>query len=143
MLLRAVVDVNVLVSAGIGREGPPAQIVRACLEGAFEIVVSPALLAELDRVLAYPRVAERCDAADVGQLRDALDRAAVHVDDPPTQQHIPADPADDYLVTLAIAAGAHVIVSGDRHLLDAPLGEGAPQVLGPAAFVALVGALPE
>jgi putative PIN family toxin of toxin-antitoxin system len=135
-VLRAVVDVNVLVSAAIGRESPPTKVVRACLAGAFELVVSAALLAELDRVLATPRIAGRLERDDVERLRAALERAAIHVDDPPAERVVPDDPDDDYLVALARAGRAQVIVTGDRHLLD--LETLRPPALDPRRFLELL-----
>ncbi len=135
-MLRAVLDVNVLVSAAIGREGPPARLVRACLEGAFELIVSPRLLDELERVLARPRIAGRLDPVDVGRVREALGRAAIRFDDAPAGQAITADPDDDYVVVLARAGGARVIVTGDLHLLDLDGLE--PPALTPRAFLDVV-----
>ncbi len=53
--------------------------------------------------------------------------------DPPAQRGLTADPHDDYLVALARATHASVLVSGDRHLLDLVAPE--PPVLSPRAFV--------
>ncbi len=139
-MLRAVVDVNVLVSAAIGRAGPPARIVLACLAGAFELVTSPMLVAELDRVLRDRRVSGRISAPDLVRLREVLARAALQMDDPEPEHVVDADPADDYLVALARSAGARVIVTGDRHLLD-PAGL-SPPALDPATFQALVERIP-
>jgi predicted nucleic acid-binding protein len=46
------------------------------------------------------------------------------------------DPDDDYLIALALAARAHVVVSADAHLLDIP----APPVgiATPHAFLSLL-----
>ena len=40
------------------------------------------------------------------------------VADPPAMRVVPDDENDDYLVALAQAGDAHVIVTGDGHLLD-------------------------
>lgn len=53
--MRAVVDVNVLISALLTRQGNPAWVIQAWLGGAFELVVSPLLLDELERTLAIRR----------------------------------------------------------------------------------------
>ena len=135
-MLRAVVDVNVLVSAAIGREGPPEHLVDACLQGAFELIVSPTLLTELDRVLAAPRIAARLDPGDLERLRRALERAALHIADPEIDRIVEADPNDDYLVALARTGEAHVIVTGDRHLLD--LDGLRPPALDPRRFLAVL-----
>jgi uncharacterized protein len=53
--MRIVVHTSTLVS-GFGWGGPPGQVVGAVLSGQAALVTSPALLAELARVLAYPKL---------------------------------------------------------------------------------------
>jgi predicted nucleic acid-binding protein len=54
-VLRAVLDANVYVSAAIRPEGPPGLVIRRLLDAAaFEAVLSPAIVAEGLRALAYP-----------------------------------------------------------------------------------------
>ncbi len=108
---------------------------RAWLDGAFELVVSVLLLAELERAQAEPKQRERINPAEVRELVDLLRREAQTVgdpDDPPSLRS--ADPGDDYLIALAAAAPA-AIVSGNRHLLD--LAQRLP-VYSPAEFLALL-----
>ena len=61
-LVRAVVDVNVLISATLSARGPSAEILRNNRDGAFELVVSELLIAELTRALAYPKLRKRIPA---------------------------------------------------------------------------------
>ncbi len=138
-MLRAVVDVNVLVSAALSPEGSPAAVVGAWRSGRFELVASPALLAELEDVASRPRLSTRL--GDAGRaLIDLLRANAIQVDDPPAERSVPGDAGDDYLVALARATGAIVIVTGDQHLLEL---EGLrPPALEPAAFVTFLERLP-
>jgi predicted nucleic acid-binding protein len=50
--VRAVLDTNVLISAFLSPQAAPARAIRAWLDGRFELIVSPLLLAELERALA-------------------------------------------------------------------------------------------
>lgn len=135
--MRAVLDPNVIVSATLSRSGTPANVLRAWLEGAYEMVVSPSLLSELERVLNYPKIARRVTRREADQLLDLLRRQAQPVDDPEDPPAIKSpDPDDDYLISLAGAARA-VIVSGDTHLQS--LADQIP-VYTPAAFLALLSA---
>jgi uncharacterized protein len=114
--LRVVLDVNVLVSALLSRAGAPGRLIALWLEGAFELVVSEELLAELGRALAYPKLREyisREDAADFIALLRATASMLAEAERP---DHITRDPGDDYLLALA-KASASVLVSGDRDLL--------------------------
>jgi uncharacterized protein len=133
--VRAVLDVNVIISALLAPTGSPAKVVRSWLDGAFELIASDALLAELGRALAYPKVRTRVRAAEAQELVDLLRRSAEMIDDPAEPPAVrSADPGDDYLIVLAAVAKA-VIVSGDRHLLVL-----APQVpvFSPAEFLRLL-----
>jgi putative PIN family toxin of toxin-antitoxin system len=131
--MRAVLDANVLISAILSRRGTPAALLLAWQAGAFELIVSPLLLAELRRALAYPKLARLVPAADAEAYVDWLSRSARVAGDPPGPPPIrSSDPADDYLITLAAAERA-VLVSGDAALSS--LAHRIP-VRTPAAFLA-------
>lgn len=131
--MRAVLDVNVLVAAVLSGRGAPARLLEMWLEGTFELVVSPGLLAELEAVLAYPRVRAHVTAEEARRLVALLEAGALMVRDPSEQPPVsPSDPDDAYLVALPAAAGA-VLVTGDVGLLA--LGAGGFPVLSPGAFL--------
>lgn len=133
--MRAVLDPNVIVSAALSRSGTPAKVLRAWLEGAYEMVVSPSLLSELERVLDYPKIALHVTRREAEELLDLLRRRAETIEDPEDLPTITSpDPDDDYLISLAEAARV-VIVSGDAHLQG--LAERIP-VYTPAGFLALL-----
>jgi uncharacterized protein len=114
--VRAVLDANVLISAVLSPRGTPARLLLTWQAGAFELVVSPLLLAELRRALAYPKLAKLVPPADADAFAAWLGRAAQLAADPPGPSPVRSeDPADDYLIALAAASRA-VLVSGDRHL---------------------------
>ena len=132
--MRAVLDPSVIVSALISPQGTPAKIFREWLQGGYDLVVSPLLLAELERVLGYPKLRERVSKEGL-ELIELLRRGADMRADP---SHTPpvrsADPGDDYLIVLASASRA-ALVSGDRHLLS--LSPDLP-VYAPAQFLELI-----
>ena len=133
--MRAVLDPNVLVSAVLSRGGTPAALLRAWLEGGFELIVSSALLGELERVLCYPKIATRISPDEARELLDVLRLQAGIIEDPDSAPLVRSpDPRDDYLICLGEAATA-VIVSGDSDLLG--LADQIP-VYTPMAFLALL-----
>lgn len=137
-MLRAVVDANVLISAMISQAGAPARILDAWRAGAFEMIASQQLFAEVDRVLQRPHVHARVAVA-AGTTVPLLHADAVVIEDPPAARVVPSDPDDDYLVALALAGGANVIVTGDKDLLEAEVGV---RVMSPREFAALLETLP-
>jgi putative PIN family toxin of toxin-antitoxin system len=113
-VLRVVLDANVLISGLIGREDrAPRQLLDAWREARFELVVSPLLLAELRRVLAYPKL-ERWAGEDRGLawIAGVTDRATLLADPggPPIGFQ---DPKDEYLIALGRSADVDYLVSGD------------------------------
>jgi putative PIN family toxin of toxin-antitoxin system len=54
--VRAVLDVNVIVSSLLSPQGTPSRIVDAWQDGHFDLLVSPHLMAELQRTLTYPKL---------------------------------------------------------------------------------------
>jgi len=130
--VRAVLDPNVIISALLSPSGSPAGVVRAWLDGGYELVVSPLLLGELERALGYPKLRARVTKAETLEVIELLRRGGDLCDDPTGPPPVrPPDPGDEYLVALA-AANQALIVSGDRHLLG--LSDSMP-VYMPAAFL--------
>ncbi len=115
--MRAVLDPNILIAALLSPSGAPARIINRWLGGEFELVVSEALLSELERALAYPKLRRRIPADDAAELVSVLRVAAILADDPEAGAHRSADPEDDYLLALAESERS-VLVSGDQHLLE-------------------------
>jgi putative PIN family toxin of toxin-antitoxin system len=133
--VRAVLDPNVIISALLSPEGAPAQAVRAWIQGEFELVVSPLLLQELSRALAYPKLRKRVRQHEADRLLEWLGSTATMAADPEFEASIRSpDPGDDYLIALAEAERA-ALVSGDQHLLG--LAEDLP-VFSPARFLDLL-----
>ena len=118
--MRAVLDPNVVISALISSSGSPARVLKAWFDGAFELVISPNLLSELRRALAYPKLSTRITSEEAAEMLELLRLGAEMHEDPqmPPLVHS-SDPGDDYLIALAAEAGA-ILVSGDKHLLELP-----------------------
>ena len=115
--MRAVLDPNVLISALLSRDGVPAQVLRAWLDGFFELIVSDRLLNELERALSYPKLRKRVEPSEAIEFSELLRRGARLLDDPADAPSVRSpDPGDDYIIALAETAQA-MIVSGDKHLL--------------------------
>ena len=115
--MRAVLDPNILVAALLSRRGAPAQIINRWLAGDFELVISEALLTELERALSYSKLRSRIPADEAGAFIAILRQGAVVATDPQEPPRRSSDPGDDYLLALAEQERA-VLVSGDEHLLE-------------------------
>jgi uncharacterized protein len=137
-LLRAVADVNVLVSAVRTPNGRCGQLLEAAIEGRWRLVMSMSLFEELEDVLARPAFKDVLGHAALDRFLAGLLAIAEWVPDPAaTLASATRDPDDDYLVALARAAGVDVLVSGDRDLTDLPATE--PPIETPAQFALRLG----
>lgn len=114
--MRAVLDPNVLIAALLSASGAPARLVSRWLAGELELVVSEALLAELGRALAYPKIRARIADDEALAFVELLRQTARLASDPEATARRSSDPGDDYLLALAESERA-VLVSGDQHLL--------------------------
>ena len=129
--MKVVLDTNVLVS-GILFTGPPHQILLAWSEGRFELVLSADIHAEYRRVARelqrqYPTV-------DIDAVLDVVLLNATAFDPAPLDAPVCADPDDDKFLACALAGGATMIVSGDKHLRNVT-GYRGIEVLRPGAFL--------
>ena len=137
MTPRAVLDTNVIVS-GLGWPGPPAAILDAALDGRLVLVSSPPLLAELRRVLGYPKLAKVIEEGT--RLADLIEASSVVVL-PAHVFAVVADESDNRILEAAVQGAADYVVSGDAHLLGLGSFQGI-LVMAPAGFVASVLAPP-
>lgn len=108
-----------LVSAFIA-DGPPSRVLEAALDGRLELIVPRVVLDELARVF---RLKLGFDEARTEAAVRRVETAAVAVAETPDDvESVTGDEADDRIVAAAVAAGAEILVTGDRlHLL--PLAE--------------------
>lgn len=122
-----------LISGLISGKGAPRSLLWLWLEGSFELIVCPALLAELERVLLRPKFRPYVTAQEVRAYVAMLRRLSSVEPDPEVTVGLTPDPGDDYLVALARATEAHFFVSGDPHLTE--LKQARPPVVTPRAFL--------
>jgi putative PIN family toxin of toxin-antitoxin system len=133
--VRVVLDPNVIISALLSPAGAPARVLLAWQEGEFELIASQPLLAEVERALAYPKLAKRVEKEDAVAVVSWLGRSATIVVDPAQAPSVRSvDPGDDDLIALAVSERA-LLVSGDKHLLE--LGDRIP-IVSPAAFLEML-----
>jgi putative PIN family toxin of toxin-antitoxin system len=112
--VKIVLDTNVFVS-GVFFSGPPYQILRAWKNQELQIVVSQEILDE------YYRVGEELSAqfpeTDLNPVLELVATRAELIEAAKLDEAVCDDPDDDKFFECAIAGGANLIVSGDKHLL--------------------------
>ena len=129
--MKVVLDTNVVVSAAFFG-GQPRAVLAAWAEGRLAVVVTPTIFDEYLRVcdrlrITYPE-------ADYQALLLELLAHGSLIPDPERGESITADPDDDKFMRCAAIANA-IVVSGDRHLLDAD-GWNSVRVMTPSEILA-------
>ena len=112
-MIRVVLDTNVYISA-LMFGGPPGSLLDLALLQSFLLVISPALLDELDEKL---RLKFEVAAEDVAIIRAKLESIAEIVSPDIVLHVMEDDPDDDRVLECALKGSADYIVTGDRHLL--------------------------
>jgi putative PIN family toxin of toxin-antitoxin system len=132
-LRRVVIDTNVVVSAFVFRSGTLAWLRESIVNGTLTPVVSDETLAEIVRVLAYPRF--ELTAEDRENIITHYMEHAEAVKQPRTRARLPQcrDPHDEIFIRLAHVAHADTIITGDDDLLTLAPDSRIP-ILSPAAF---------
>jgi putative PIN family toxin of toxin-antitoxin system len=137
--VRAVIDTNVLLS-GLLWHGAPHALLQVVRDGSLILVSSPALLAELERVIERPKFDAILTRSTTSRDRSLaeLRQLAEIVEPAPLPQPVCRDPDDDAVLALALATQADLIVSGDDDLLALGQFQGIP-IVAPALALQLAG----
>jgi uncharacterized protein len=118
-VIRVVLDTNVTISAFLWH-GPPRRILELALDTQVQLINSEALLAELEDVISRKKFNQRLRA--IGRTAQSLledYRLLVEVVEPISISSVTLDDPDDLQVLeCALGGNAHIIVSGDHHLLS-------------------------
>jgi len=130
-MIRVVADTNVYVSALLFG-GAPEEVLLLARTGSISLHSSAAIQEELNRVLA---VKFGWESSQVRAAQAALGRFTVAEIPKTVVKAVSEDDSDNRVLECALAAQAHVIVSGDRHLRKLRNFQGIP-ILSPREFLA-------
>jgi putative PIN family toxin of toxin-antitoxin system len=121
----ALLDTNIWVSGFLVPQGHSAKVIRAWREQKFVVVVSEALLREIEAVLSRPRIRKKFVVSDeAGAVLIQTIRQHAKIVEPTGKLKICRDPKDDAILETAILGGARYTVSRDEDLTrDAHLRE--------------------
>lgn len=137
--MRIVLDANIYISALISQSGNPYQIIERWQRYEYDVLISTAILAEIGRVLRYPRIVKRHHLGEPEILRylEFIRKFGIIIVPDETITAIEDDETGNRYLECAVAGKARYIVTGDEHLLKAQQFRGI-FVLKPAEFVALL-----
>jgi putative PIN family toxin of toxin-antitoxin system len=133
-----VLDTNIWLSAFLSPRGLPGRLVTLVRMGMIQAVSSPKLWAELTRAADYDRV--RIPLQRKGLWEDTRRFLASHpkvtlvASVEPSENWLPKDPDDNWVIQCAVTAKADRIVSGDKPLLELEIVQGV-KIVTPRALV--------
>ena len=118
MPVKAVIDTSVMVSAAFAKEGPAKELRDMIADGRFTLVASKGIMAELYRVLHYPRILKQFEPGieDIEEFIGMVMEKASITEGGYAIHKIEDDPTDDIFLACAMEAEADYIVSRDPHL---------------------------
>ena len=118
--MRITVDTAILVRANAKANGPAKALLDTIERCGSVLVLSPYLLQEVERVLAYPRMQAiyKLNEMEVQQHVDYLTSFAEIVTPAQGPPVVHADPDDDPVIYTAVAGGADVVCTLDKHFYE-------------------------
>jgi putative PIN family toxin of toxin-antitoxin system len=117
-VLKAVIDTSVMVSVAFPKGQLARELRDMIADGAFTLVTSKEIMAELYRVLHYPRILKQFHASkdDIDEFIGMIMEHALLAKGRYSLHEIKEDPSDDMFLACAMDAKADFIVSRDPHL---------------------------
>ena len=129
--MKVVVDTNVVIS-GVFFGGMPSRILEVWRDKRIDVVVSPDILEE------YRRVGEQLETqftdVSLAPFLALLLMNAEIIEPPDLPEQVSRDSDDDKFIACALAGGCHVIISGDKDLLEVTGYQGL-KVVAPQEFL--------
>lgn len=113
IVLRLVLDTNILISSLLRKHTAPYMLYWAWREGLYDLVTSQPQMDELRRVLTYPKLQRYIQPEEAQHLLAGLGTYAICVPDIPPVLYS-SDPDDNAIIATAIAGDADCLVSGDK-----------------------------
>ena len=119
-MIRVVLDANVFISGLLSEHGPPGQILDAWLNQQITVFVSVQIIAEIQKVLEYPRIRDRLEPGLANQLIENLTELCECTESELILDILSIDPSDNIYLSCAIEAKADYLVTGNpKHYQEA------------------------
>lgn len=127
--MRVIVDTNVLISAFAFGGNAEKVLDEVLAQG--ELIISPFILEELDRVLSLKFEVPK---SQTRKIKSLLEHVGVLIHPHTTLPSICRDPDDNHILQLAESTDAEFVITGDKDLLVlAHFGQ--TQIVSPKAFL--------
>ena len=135
-MIKVVADTNVIVSAYLAPGGKPAGILSLARVGKINILLSPQIIDEIERILLSPKLTKihRATPKEIRRFIKAFREVVTLTPGALEVDAIRDDPDDNKILACALEGKADYIVSGDHHVTDLKSFQGIP-IVNPDAFL--------
>ena len=118
--MKIVIDANLFASGLIKPNSNPGKILRLVERNGVELILSPAIIKEIKRILLCPKIQKyhQKSGQEIDAYFEDILMFAWIVEGEEIVDVIKDDPADNKYLASAYEGEADYIVSGDHHLLD-------------------------
>lgn len=119
-----VVDTSVVISALIGKAGPNREVIRRCLLGHYEPLISNPLFYEYEDVATRTHIRELCplSQAEIHELLNAFYSSCSWISIYFLWRPNIADEGDNFLIELALAGNAtHIVINNIKDFRSSEL----------------------
>lgn len=118
---RLVIDANIFASALIKPSGTPGLIISNLFQSPdLQVIFTPGIQSELERILFYPKVRKYISLKDE-EIKNWLDALMIisyfFVPKYKYEPIVLEDPYDDIYIIAALEGSSNLILSGDQHLI--------------------------
>jgi putative PIN family toxin of toxin-antitoxin system len=115
MVVKIVVDTSVFVSALIGPKGPSRELIRQCLQGRYQPLMSNALFCEYEQLINRFEILQSCPLSkeEIETLLASFISVAMWIYIYYSWRPNLRDEADNYLIELAVAGNAKIIATNN------------------------------
>ncbi len=115
METRVVIDTSIIISALIGKKGPSREVIRRCINGQLNPIISNALFSEYQDVSKRTKIIELCplNSMEIQELLNAFYNRTQWVAIYYLWRPNLVDEGDNFLIELAIAGNASTIITNN------------------------------
>ncbi len=138
-MIKVVLDANQYISTVLKPASNPAKIFKLATDGKIELFISQSILAEIKRVLSYPKLVKlhKYSPKEINQFLEEITNSAVITPGKIKLYVIEDDPTDNKYLECAVEGEADFVVSGDHHLTDLKSYRGI-KIVNPTEFLRIV-----
>jgi putative PIN family toxin of toxin-antitoxin system len=138
--VKIVIDANLFAGALTKPFSNPGKILESIRDNEVELVLSPAIIREVKRILLFPKIRKyhRKTRQELDTFFEDILMFAWIVEGETKIDVIQNDPSDNKYLACALESEADFMISGDRHLLQIKEFHGI-QIINPKKFLRLFG----